>query len=360
MGATKSAPNSRGNLGFKASLDVIPNFVVLIFGSLFLKTAITQKVRVPSSAPHGKNLDSLMAITVVETKQRVFSELSQYYTHQAQPQKLVIGLALAIGTASLAMLASLHTVVVNKWPTMATAAASQPSLPILATPPQQPLIANMANQTQPTAKVVVKKLSAIPIVEPINAAAVVAPIPQSLPDTNAGGLVRPAAFPTSYANVDDFVYPLTTPTNVGSPFGWRIHPISGQQRLHAGIDFEAPEGAPIVAAIAGRVITAGWQQGYGKTVVIERGGKLQALYGHMSNIMVQVGQDVMPGTVIGAVGSTGQSTGAHLHFEVLVPSTDAKRGGWTPVDPTDSIQYALNNLQQAMLQSSQRSMTPGS
>jgi murein DD-endopeptidase MepM/ murein hydrolase activator NlpD len=364
MGATKSAPSSRGNLGFKASLDVVPNFVVLIFGSLFLKTAITQNVRVPSSAPHGKNLDSLMAITVVETKQRVFSELSQYYTRHAQPQKLVMGLAMAVGTSSLVMLASLHTIVVNKWPTMPTAAASQPSLPIPAVPQQQPLIATIASKTKlaaakpVTPKVVVKKLSAIPIVEPINLAAVVAPIPQSLPDANAGGVVRPIALPINYANVDDFIYPLTTPTNVGSPFGWRIHPISGQQRLHAGIDFEAPEGAPIVAAIAGRVITAGWQQGYGKTVVIERGGKLQALYGHMSNIMVQVGQEVMPGTVIGAVGSTGQSTGAHLHFEILAPSSDAKRG-WTPVDPTESIQYALNNLQQAMLQSSQRSIVPG-
>jgi murein DD-endopeptidase MepM/ murein hydrolase activator NlpD len=106
----------------------------------------------------------------------------------------------------------------------------------------------------------------------------------------------------------------------------------------------APSGTPIVAVANGRVVVANWHGGYGKTVVIEHNGRLQTLYGHMSEIFVQEGQEIKQGTVIGQVGSTGASTGPHLHFETKLPTAE----GWVAVDPAEDLRYALNNLEQAM------------
>lgn len=101
-----------------------------------------------------------------------------------------------------------------------------------------------------------------------------------------------------------------------SPFGYRIHPILRYRRLHTGIDFGAPMGSPIVASAPGRVQSAGWDGGYGRAVRINHGGGILTLYGHMSRTAVAAGQQVAAGQVIGYVGSTGLSTGPHLHYEV--------------------------------------------
>lgn len=101
-----------------------------------------------------------------------------------------------------------------------------------------------------------------------------------------------------------------------SGFGYRIHPIFKVPRMHAGLDFTAPQGTPIQATGAGRVIKAERGNGYGNHVVIDHGYGYQTLYGHMSKIDVKEGQMVRRGQVIGKVGSTGTSTAPHCHYEV--------------------------------------------
>ena len=103
-----------------------------------------------------------------------------------------------------------------------------------------------------------------------------------------------------------------------SGFGLRQHPIYGTLRRHSGIDLAAPTGAPIVATSDGVVSTANWSGGYGLLVALEHGGGLQTRYGHMSRVNVLPGQRVRRGDVIGFVGSTGNSTGPHLHYEMRV------------------------------------------
>ena len=104
--------------------------------------------------------------------------------------------------------------------------------------------------------------------------------------------------------------------SVTSPFGYRVHPILGFRRMHTGIDFGAPYGAPIAASANGTVASAGWDGGYGQAVRLSHGGGIQTLYGHMSRLAVSPGQQVAAGQVIGYVGSTGMSTGPHLHYEL--------------------------------------------
>lgn len=108
------------------------------------------------------------------------------------------------------------------------------------------------------------------------------------------------------------------PGPIVSGFGQRTNPIGGGTGFHAGIDIAAPSGTPIRACRAGRVVIAGWQGGYGNTVVIDHGGGMATLYAHQSRIGVSVGEQVLAGEVIGYVGSTGNSTGPHLHFEVRI------------------------------------------
>ena len=115
-----------------------------------------------------------------------------------------------------------------------------------------------------------------------------------------------------------FVWPTPSCTSNSSAYGWRIHPIYGTRKFHAGEDIPAGYGAEILAAASGTVTTAGWVSGYGNYTVIDHGGGVMTAYGHQSSQAVSVGQYVEQGQVIGYVGSTGNSTGPHLHFEVYV------------------------------------------
>ncbi len=119
------------------------------------------------------------------------------------------------------------------------------------------------------------------------------------------------------------------PGGVSSGFGWRIHPIYGDSRLHTGWDMNGSCGEPIVAAAAGRVFFAGWKGGYGNAVMIDHGGGLSTLSAHQSSMGVVYDQQVTTGQVIGWVGTTGTSTSCHLHWEVRVNGD--------PVDPTPYV-----------------------
>ncbi|MBI1748488.1 MAG: peptidoglycan DD-metalloendopeptidase family protein [Acidobacteria bacterium] len=102
-----------------------------------------------------------------------------------------------------------------------------------------------------------------------------------------------------------------------SGFGLRTHPISGGSHFHRGVDLAAPAGAPILAARRGRVVSSGYMEGYGKTVLIEHADGYRTRYAHLQTIGVAAGDDVRQGQALGRVGQSGRATGPHLHFEVM-------------------------------------------
>jgi murein DD-endopeptidase MepM/ murein hydrolase activator NlpD len=167
------------------------------------------------------------------------------------------------------------------------------------------------------------------------------PVTNSTPTANASPTIDNSNVNRSHPA---FLYPLTTPAPVTSRFGWRTHPLTGSRRFHSGMDIGAPANAPVVATSAGTIISAGWNGGYGKAVIIQHSDRQQTLYGHLSEISVQAGQTVAQGTIVGLVGSTGNSTGPHLHFESRMPVA----GVWTAVDPSQEIQYAVDTLRRSM------------
>mgnify|MGYP000867457655 CR=1 FL=1 len=120
-------------------------------------------------------------------------------------------------------------------------------------------------------------------------------------------------------------WPVPSSRHITSPFGWRVHPIFGDMRFHSGIDISCSGGAAIVAANSGTVFAARYMSGYGNTIIVDHGGGISTLYAHNSSLYVSAGQKVSRGQTIAGAGSTGNSTGVHLHFEVRVDGT--------PVDP---------------------------
>jgi murein DD-endopeptidase MepM/ murein hydrolase activator NlpD len=107
-------------------------------------------------------------------------------------------------------------------------------------------------------------------------------------------------------------------SNLGSSFGFRIDPINGRQALHTGLDFQAPQGTPILAAAGGVVVTQEYHPAYGNMVEVDHGNELVTRYAHAHETFVKKGDIVKRGQKVATVGSTGRSTGPHLHFEVLV------------------------------------------
>lgn len=120
---------------------------------------------------------------------------------------------------------------------------------------------------------------------------------------------------TSYTT-GEFIWPLYG--RITSQYGYRKHPIFGSRRMHTGLDISAPYRTPVHAANSGKVIFTGWYGGYGNVVIIDHGKSISTLYAHLSSIAIANGQSVTKGSVIAYEGSTGYSTGPHLHFEVRV------------------------------------------
>ena len=126
---------------------------------------------------------------------------------------------------------------------------------------------------------------------------------------------------------------------ISSGFGFRSDPFTGQGAMHAGLDFRGPVGAPIYAAAKGTITFAGVRSGYGNCIEISHGGGLLTRYAHMSAFRAALGQQVAAGAVIGAIGSTGRSTGPHLHFEVRINDR--------PVNPRPFLEAAPHVLEEA-------------
>lgn len=122
-----------------------------------------------------------------------------------------------------------------------------------------------------------------------------------------------------------FRWPIDGSSRISSSFGRRYHPVLKKSKMHTGIDIAASTGTDIVAPHSGTIIFAGWYGGYGKAIIIDHGSGKSTLYGHTSKLFVSEGQEVKEGQKIAEVGSTGLSTGPHLHFEV--------RENGSPVNP---------------------------
>ena len=138
-------------------------------------------------------------------------------------------------------------------------------------------------------------------------------------------------------SVSSFVLPITGAV-ISSGFGWRVHPVTGERRMHKGVDFAAPTGTPIFAAADGVVTEAGWTNGgYGNIVELRHSDGSVTLYAHTSRVYVSKGQVVNRGRAIAEVGTTGRSTGPHLHFEVQPDGKNA-------VDPMDYLQMSQVTL----------------
>ncbi len=137
------------------------------------------------------------------------------------------------------------------------------------------------------------------------------------------------------------IFPLSIPAQITSVFGWRIHPISGDLRFHTGTDIGAPMGTPVVAAYPGRVALADTLSGYGLTVILQHNdGTQETRYAHLLEVYVEPGDFIEQGTTIGRVGSTGNSTGPHLHFEIREQTPE----GWVAIDPGAQIETSLARL----------------
>jgi len=151
-------------------------------------------------------------------------------------------------------------------------------------------------------------------------------------------LARMEALERGLASIPQVTPTSLAQTKISSGYGYRRDPFNGGGAMHSGLDFKGPYGAPIYSAAAGEVTFAGWRGGYGKTVEVTHGNGMMTRYAHMSRFNATLGQKVGAGDLIGAIGSTGRSTGPHLHFEVRINSK--------PVNPRPFLERAPNVLKE--------------
>ena len=132
---------------------------------------------------------------------------------------------------------------------------------------------------------------------------------------NGNGYANRQQYSHNAYSDNSFIRPVNYKIN--SPFGMRLHPILGHMKMHTGVDFAAPKGTPIRVAQNGVVVFSGEKGGYGNAVIVKHDQRYSSLYGHVSKLLVNVGDTVQQGQVIALVGDTGMATGPHLHFEIF-------------------------------------------
>ncbi|MFS8777845.1 M23 family metallopeptidase [Synechococcus sp. W70.1] len=149
----------------------------------------------------------------------------------------------------------------------------------------------------------------------------------------------PLTLPTLSPSKERLLYPLPHPAPITSGFGLRIHPLKGQPEFHAGVDLGASLGTPVLAALSGKVVSAGSLGDLGITVVLEHAGGRRTRYGHLSQVAVTPGEGVKQGSLIGYVGATGAVTGPHLHFELWQQTAGQS---WMVLDATEELKVAAS------------------
>lgn len=192
---------------------------------------------------------------------------------------------------------------------------------------QKQLAAEKAAAEQAAQKAAAEKAAAEKAAAAAKAAAEKAAQQKQQTSSSSGGGSTSSGSQSSQttASASGFLWPIASSHRVTSPFGWRTHPITGRQHLHGGIDIAAPNGTPILAAKAGVVVISQYGSSYGNYVVLSHPDGTRTLYAHMSQRSVSAGDTVRQGQTVGLVGSTGSSTGNHLHFETWTGSSSSSR-----------------------------------
>jgi murein DD-endopeptidase MepM/ murein hydrolase activator NlpD len=210
---------------------------------------------------------------------------------------------------------------VGTLPPQAPISSQAPSICTLppASPPQVPQLPTIAARQLPQTQAT---FPPVPLTNPVNSSIGNPVLATSLDRSNS-----------TVAYQQRMRYPLLKVVPISSNFGIRTHPITGQVKSHAGTDFAADYGTPVVAALSGRVIYIGDHGGYGNVVAIQHSDDTYTFYAHLQDFYTEPGAWVEQGTTIATVGSTGFSTGPHLHFEVR----RTHNGQWFAVDPGNYI-----------------------
>lgn len=192
---------------------------------------------------------------------------------------------------------------------------------------QKQLAAEKAAAEQAAQKAAAEKAAAEKAAAAAKAAAEKAAQQKQQTSSSSGGGSTSSGSQSSQttASASGFLWPIASSHRVTSSFGWRTHPITGRQHLHGGLDIAAPNGTPILAAKAGVVVISQYGSSYGNYVVLSHPDGTRTLYAHMSQRNVSAGDTVRQGQTVGLVGSTGSSTGNHLHFETWTGSSSSSR-----------------------------------
>ncbi|MEO1444729.1 MAG: peptidoglycan DD-metalloendopeptidase family protein [Cyanobacteria bacterium J06635_11] len=301
---------------------------------------------VPASLPEGTNLP--------EEYNSVFVDPTDYSIGATQAPDVVVseqstGCEFTVGASQAVPNGACGTTTANGTANGSNGLAPAPA-PLAATGGQQTGGQQAPIAAQPAAPVASAPVASSPSVNvgPVSFSA--SGIRYSAPSTTAAGRdylnrsVRPLV---NLQAAQQFIFPLSVPSPITSLFGFRVHPITGDYRFHGGTDIGAAQGTPVLATQDGVVAAAANAGGYGLMVVLNHEleeMQLQSRYAHLSEILVEAGSKVKKGDVIGLVGSTGNSTGPHLHFEMMQATAD----GWVLVNADGLVQNSLANLVKAL------------